>query len=54
MSAILVIPAAATPGACEARTMGASRAVLEDMYLMLFGRGTAVTLRAAGRRRIVT
>jgi len=54
MSAILVVPAATTPGACEAPTSGAGRAVLEDMYLMLFGRGTAVTLPAAGQRPIVT
>jgi hypothetical protein len=54
MSAILILPAEAAPGACEVRTSGAGRAVLEDMYLMVFGRGTAVTLRSAGQHPIVT
>jgi hypothetical protein len=54
MSAILILPAATTPGAREVRTSGAGSAVLEDMYLMVFGRGTAVTPRAVGQRPIVT
>jgi hypothetical protein len=54
MSAVLILPVAATPGAREVRTSGAGSAVLEDMYLMLFGRGTAVTPPAAGQRPIVT
>jgi hypothetical protein len=54
MSAILVLPAATTPGACEVRTSEAGSAVLEDMYLMLFRRGTAVTSRAAGQHPTVT
>jgi hypothetical protein len=54
MSTILILPAAATPGACEVRTSEAGSPVLEDMYLMVFGRVTAVTPRAAGQRPIVT
>ena len=53
MSAILILPAVITPGVREVPTPGADGSVLEGMYLMLFSRGTAVTLRAAGQHPIV-
>ena len=53
MSAILVLPAVITPEVRMVVTPGAGGAVLEDTSSMLFSRGTAVTLRAAGQHPIV-
>jgi hypothetical protein len=53
MSAILVLPLVLTPEARKAVTPGAGSAVLEGTYPMLFSRGPAVTLRAAGQHPIV-